>query len=299
MGNIVTKLAFLPPPPSYTSQLPGLVMVRDKVPCVYITAPTSKKMKSEDYFTLLFTHGNASDMGEMLGWLEFLSVQIPCNICAYDYTGYGLNVGNPGEKQCYQDISAVYEYLINDMKISASKIILMGQSLGSGPTTWLASRICKKAPPAAVLLISPITSAIRVVSDTLSYLPLDIFENLKKFDKVTAPTLIFHGTEDEVVPYEHGVRLSKAAPNLYKFVPLDGAGHNDIECDFYEKFVTECRLFCQHLYSTQPKGQWSSAATGNTTAAASSSSSSAPQGGQGSDNLNASSGAGIMSSSQR
>lgn len=32
-----------------------------------------------------------------------------CNICSYDYSGYGISEGNPSEKNMYSDINAVYK----------------------------------------------------------------------------------------------------------------------------------------------------------------------------------------------
>lgn len=42
--------------------------------------------------------------------------------------------------------------------------------------------------------------------------------------KVTAPTLIIHGTEDDVVPYRYGVEASQVIPNA-QLVTVQGGGH--------------------------------------------------------------------------
>lgn len=42
--------------------------------------------------------------------------------------------------------------------------------------------------------------------------------------KVTAPTLVLHGTEDPLLPYEHGRALAKAIPGA-RLVPLERTGH--------------------------------------------------------------------------
>ncbi len=77
----------------------------------------------------------------------------------------------------------------------------MGRSLGTGPTTDLASR----EPVGGVILQSPLLSAIRVVMDTKVTLPVDIFVNQvnkkfprnftqvfsRKFKKLNPPYLLF------------------------------------------------------------------------------------------------------------
>lgn len=42
--------------------------------------------------------------------------------------------------------------------------------------------------------------------------------------KVTAPTLVLHGTEDPLFPYEHGRALARAIPGA-RLVPLERTGH--------------------------------------------------------------------------
>lgn len=45
-----------------------------------------------------------------------------------------------------------------------------------------------------------------------------------KLADVTAPTLVLHGTEDPLFPYEHGEALADAIPGA-RLVSLDGIGH--------------------------------------------------------------------------
>lgn len=47
---------------------------------------------------------------------------------------------------------------------------------------------------------------------------------LSRTNEINAPTLVIHGTEDPIIPYEHGVHLSQIIPNAV-LVTLDGVGH--------------------------------------------------------------------------
>lgn len=40
--------------------------------------------------TLLYSHANAEDLGNIYPWCKFLSKSLGVNVLAYDYTGYGL-----------------------------------------------------------------------------------------------------------------------------------------------------------------------------------------------------------------
>lgn len=91
-------------------------------------------------FTLLFSHGNAVDLGQMTSFFVGLGQRINCNIFSYDYSGYGMSTGKPTEKNLYADIDAAWHALRTRYGISPENIILYGQSIGTVPTVDLASR---------------------------------------------------------------------------------------------------------------------------------------------------------------
>ncbi len=77
-------------------------------------------------------------------------------------------------------------------------------------------------------------------------LPGDRFRNIDRIDQVHCPTLIMHGTADEVVPFWHGPKLLAAAndPKLYLWV--QNGGHNTLLWDagnaYWEKMAELVRL---------------------------------------------------------
>lgn len=62
-------------------------------------------------FTVLFSHGNAVDLGQMSSFYIGLGSRIGCNIFSYDYSGYGVSTGKPTEKNLYADIDAAWHAL--------------------------------------------------------------------------------------------------------------------------------------------------------------------------------------------
>mmetsp|Transcript_3153 Transcript_3153/g.2882 ORF Transcript_3153/g.2882 Transcript_3153/m.2882 type:complete len:112 (+) Transcript_3153:137-472(+) len=90
-------------------------------------------------FTLIFSHGNSTDIGIMRNFIADLSVQLKVNVFIYEYSGYGKSTGKPSEKNIYADIKAAYDYLINVRGISWKYIVLYGQSIGTVPSCELAS----------------------------------------------------------------------------------------------------------------------------------------------------------------
>lgn len=61
--------------------------------------------------TLLWSHGNAMDIGEIYFFLVQLCSQLHVDVVAYDYSGYGASTGKPSEANCYADIKAAYDYV--------------------------------------------------------------------------------------------------------------------------------------------------------------------------------------------
>ncbi|XP_029356659.1 alpha/beta hydrolase domain-containing protein 17A [Echeneis naucrates] len=204
----------------------------NRVGCMYIRCVPSAR------FTVLFSHGNAVDLGQMSSFYIGLGTRINCNIFSYDYSGYGVSTGKPSEKNLYADIDAAWHALRTRYGISPENIILYGQSIGTVPTVDLASRYeC-----AAIVLHSPLTSGMRVAfPDTKKTYCFDAFPNIEKVSKITSPVLIIHGTEDEVIDFSHGLALFERCPKAVEPLWVEGAGHNDIE--LYSQYLERLRHF--------------------------------------------------------
>ncbi|XP_056276522.1 alpha/beta hydrolase domain-containing protein 17A-like isoform X2 [Pseudoliparis swirei] len=212
----------------------------NKVGCMYIRcAPNAR-------FTVLFSHGNAVDLGQMSSFYIGLGTRINCNIFSYDYSGYGVSTGKPSEKNLYADIDAAWHALRSRYGISPENIILYGQSIGTVPTVDLASRFeC-----AAVVLHSPLTSGMRVAfPDTKKTYCFDAFPNIEKVSKIPSPVLIIHGTEDEVIDFSHGLALFERCPKAVEPLWVEGAGHNDIE--LYSQYLERLRRFINQDLAAQ------------------------------------------------
>lgn len=183
-------------------------------------------------FTLLFSHGNGTDLGEMLEFFVVLVRDMQVAVYAYDYSGYGAGTGEtPHEAQVLQDATTAWNKLTapppEGHGVSPDRIILYGQSIGSGPSTYLASREWASRA-AALILHSPILSGIRVLLPIERTLMVDPFPNIDWIQNVPIPTAVIHGRIDEIVPFAHGQQLHRASRHPLPPLWLNGAGHNDI-----------------------------------------------------------------------
>jgi fermentation-respiration switch protein FrsA (DUF1100 family) len=174
------------------------------VPIFYLKSPGATE-------TIIYSHGNASDCGAMFLIYVMMASVLHVNIVAYDYTGYGasklFNV-KPTEQQTYFDIDIVYQWCIDNKIVEnpSRQLILYGQSLGSGPSCYLAVQ----KPIAGLILHSPILSGLRVITSSRTLACFDIFPNLNRISHVKAPVFIIHGQDDKEVAFHHGFELYSA-----------------------------------------------------------------------------------------
>jgi fermentation-respiration switch protein FrsA (DUF1100 family) len=214
---IADSRIFLPPLSTYQT-LPQMITLTS-APGVNITGQYLPNSKAR--YTLLYSHGNAEDLGIIQPVLKHLN-QLGFSVFAYDYRGYGTSQGKPTERGAYQDIRAAYGYLTQTLKIPPNQIILYGRSVGGGPSIDLAREISI----AALVTENTFISALRVIT-WIPLFPFDKFNNIGKIKQIKAPLLIFHATLDKMIPLIHGQKLYQVANDPKNLVEIEGLGHND------------------------------------------------------------------------
>ncbi|XP_078438977.1 uncharacterized protein LOC144709323 [Wolffia australiana] len=271
MGNVTSsvaaKFAFFPPdPPTYDVVREGGVdgkvslsgFPRDKNVDVHLLETRAGNKIVATFWrhplarlTLLYSHGNAADLGQMIELFIELRSHLRVNIMSYDYSGYGGSSGKPSEFNTYYDIEAVYECLKKEHEINQEDLILYGQSVGSGPTLHLAARLHRLK---AVVLHSAILSGIRVLYPVKLTFWFDIFKNIDKIRQVRCPVLVIHGTADEIVDLSHGKRLWELSKQKYEPLWVKGGGHCNLEA--FPEYIKHLRRFMHAMEKqTNPSDQ--------------------------------------------
>mmetsp|Transcript_1827 Transcript_1827/g.2455 ORF Transcript_1827/g.2455 Transcript_1827/m.2455 type:complete len:172 (+) Transcript_1827:663-1178(+) len=104
---------------------------------------------------LLYFHGNAEDIGLAFDLLYIVGQNLKMHVMAVEYPGYGLyKSSGPDEQQIKQDAVIIYDYIVQCLGVAESDIIVFGRSMGSGPSSYLAS----VRRPYSLFLMSPYTS---------------------------------------------------------------------------------------------------------------------------------------------
>jgi pimeloyl-ACP methyl ester carboxylesterase len=224
---------FVPPEPSYTKQSPNISILEhesESIALLYLPA-------KDNYPTLLWSHGNAEDLGYARPLLEAFN-SAGFGILAYDYPGYGASSGESSDTSVYRSIDAVHEHALHELNLKNDQIIAVGQSIGSGPSCYLA----EKEELAGLVLITPLTSVYRVAFKYPIF-PKDRFPNIKRIPNISTPLMVIHGDQDTIIPQSHGKILAKLHSGKTTFHSLQGRGHNDISGSTYEEIDAYIQLF--------------------------------------------------------
>lgn len=180
--------------------------------------------------TVLYFHGNA---GSLRTWGGIVQDFAPkgWDLLMTDYRGYGKSRSRITEKGMYEDAVRWFSYLKDGKGKSPDEIVVYGRSIGTGVAVELGSRV----KPRHVILETPYTSMPDLAHEFYPFVPgwflSYSLDSERKIGEVVSPITIFHGTEDEIVPFRQGRRLYEAGKTKgveIEFIEIEGGSHNDL-----------------------------------------------------------------------
>jgi uncharacterized protein len=191
---------------------------------------------------VVYFHGNGGNLSLWTPVLVGLHRQ-RVSVLAVDYRGYGLSTGRPSERGLYRDVDATLAAFDEAHREPNVPTVYWGRSLGTAMAAYAASR---RAPDGVVLeagfpsVRSLLTSypVLWVFSWFASYR----FPTAEWMRGVAAPTLVMHGTDDSIVPYQQGRALYDQIGGPKRFHVIQGGDHNDpvpVDAETYWKAVDE------------------------------------------------------------
>lgn len=178
--------------------------------------------------TVIYFYGNGACMAYSTDVFDRVR-RLGANVIIPDFEGYGMSAGKPSESGCYATADAAYDYLLGRRDIDSKKIIPMGWSIGAAVAIDLAGR----RPVAGLVTISAFTNLHAMAHNLIPWFPMSLvvkykFDNIGKISGIACPTLIVHGTRDDLVPFAMAGDLAAAARGSCSRVDISGAGHNDV-----------------------------------------------------------------------
>ncbi|RAJ10830.1 hypothetical protein LX64_00437 [Chitinophaga skermanii] len=176
---------------------------------------------------VLYFHGNARNVVQYAQYAPNFTKH-GYDVLVMDYRKFGKSTGKLSEQGMYDDAMLMYNMARG--RFQPQDIIIYGKSLGTGVAAELAAiRDCQR-----LILETPYYKLADLGRKYAPIYPLSLlmdyqFPTYEYLQKVTAPITIFHGDDDETVPFSSGEKLK---PLLKKptdlFVTIPGGRHNNL-----------------------------------------------------------------------
>jgi uncharacterized protein len=183
--------------------------------------------KAENSKGLVFyLHGNS---GAVNTFGEFGKIYTDLNYDVFflDYRGFGKSEGNiTSQKVHLDDVQVAYNNFKS--KYSEDKIIIAGYSIGTGPATYLAAN----NNPKKLILQAPYYSLTDIMQQRFPIFPTVLLKyplpTNEYMQSVKAPITVFHGTDDNTIPYNSSLKLQKLFKQEDKLITIEDESHAGI-----------------------------------------------------------------------
>ncbi|KAK6153122.1 hypothetical protein DH2020_012761 [Rehmannia glutinosa] len=294
-SSMAAKFAFFPPnPPSYKlvhDDVTGLLLLSPfphrenveimrlptrrgtEIVAVYVRHPMATS-------TVLYSHGNAADLGQMYELFIELSIHLRVNLLGihlFNFTTFPEKSLKPGQNQYMLDHlsdscpqfgvtpgwTARYDYSgygqssgkpseQNTYADIEAAFKCLEENYGTKQEDLILYGQSVGSGPTldlaarlprlrAVVLHSPILSGVRVMYAVKRTYWFDIYKNIDKMPLVNCPVLIIHGTADEVVDFSHGKQLWELCKEKYEPLWIKGGNHCNLE--LYPEYIRLLKKF--------------------------------------------------------
>jgi fermentation-respiration switch protein FrsA (DUF1100 family) len=222
------RLILFPSPPVLDRPPPALGAEE-----AWFEAPDGSKLHGwfvpgEGDTAILMAHGNAGDVSSRANQIDRLHRVTGLPVMLFDYRGYGKSEGSPTLVGLVEDGLAARAWLAARVGVPADQLILQGRSLGGG----VMSVIAAKHGARGLILVNTFSSLADASTHHMPWVPArwllsEPLDSERALSRWPGPVLQAHATNDEVVPFELGERLHRAAAGPKRFVPMPGQVHND------------------------------------------------------------------------
>jgi pimeloyl-ACP methyl ester carboxylesterase len=147
-----------------------------------------------------------------------------------NYRGYGLSGGTPSEHAVVEDAKRIFDYAAARPDVDASRIVVLGRSLGS----YVAVTLAASRPLAGAILATPFASIAAVAEERYPFLPMGMlaagrYDAAAIAPSVRTPALFMIAGTDDVTPPHHGEALARAWGGPKTLHTLENTGHRGVE----------------------------------------------------------------------
>ncbi|KAK9779829.1 putative Alpha/Beta hydrolase protein [Seiridium cardinale] len=218
-----------------------------------LTSTESFRLLREDSnarVVVLF-HGNAGHIAQAIRPDSYHTLTDGSNyhVIAIDYRGFGKSTGTPSEAGLINDGAAAVNWVMNVAKVPSSRIVIMGQSLGTAVTSGVAEHFAMQGVEfAGVILVAgfsnlptllsrytaagyiPVLSPLRSIPPLLRFFQSFVTEKWYSADRLATVVgltrtrlrlTLIHAKNDYEIPYSETDTLFKTAATSLFGTELD------------------------------------------------------------------------------
>jgi hypothetical protein len=177
---------------------------------------------------VLYFGGNAEPVRQRAhdrGWVR----DIGWNLVLFSYRGYDDSSGSPSAEALLHDAVALHDMVAARPDVDPQRIVSWGVSLGTG----LAARVARERDLAGTILAAPYARLSDIAVTAYPWLPVRLLfrheiDTLRDAPAITEPLIVVHGSDDSLIPLDHGRRLAEAWGGPARLVAVAGAEHNNL-----------------------------------------------------------------------
>lgn len=185
---------------------------------------------------VLYFHGNKENINRYAKFATNFTKH-GYEVWMEDYPGFGKSVGERNEQLLYKE--AVQVYKMAHAKYGKDSIIVYGKSFGTGIAAYVASATdCKE-----LVLETPYYSIPDLFSCYAPIYPTNRMSDYKipvndYLQEIKVPIIIFHGTDDKVIPYRCAKKLKAVIKATDQFITIEGGTHHNLnDFDLYHQKI--------------------------------------------------------------
>lgn len=203
--------------------------------------------------TIFYLHGNGQNMSLHIHSVLWLT-SYGYNVFAFDYRGYGISRGKPDINGVLDDSLAALDYLVTSGLPDVGDIIVLGQSLGGAAAIVTTANTPHQYKIAALITDCAFASWRLIYRQKagdffltwpfqypISWAINDDMAPEKYISKIPPDikVLLVHDTNDNIVPYEHALRLYEASGKTAELWTTSYEGHISgvLHKEFRDKLV--------------------------------------------------------------
>ncbi len=210
----------------------------------------------QDEHLIFYSIGRCSNISNCLDNVSML-VDAGWSVFIYEYRGFGLSDNiEPTLQGIAYDATSAINFVVDKLKYTLNQITLYGESLGGGPTTYVASKL--RGNLEGLVLQSTFTALRDIGRDMMPALwvypwfmhchpRLENREVLANLNRDELPVQIITGAKDDVIDKKHSMRLFGAAPEPKFLTVLPNSEHRQIWLSDRQEYVKAMSNFREFL----------------------------------------------------